>query len=222
MCGRYSFILEDELIWQRFGVRVRTAVYIARYNSAPGQDLAVISNDDPAVLDFYRWGLIPSWSKDPSIGNKMINARAETICEMASFREPFRNRRCLVPGDGFFEWRKDRNKTPYRFTLKDDSPFAFAGLWDEWVDPAGKPLRTFTIITTEPNELTGQIHNRMPVILRKEFEKEWLEGNDEKRLLDMLKPYPAGEMKSYAVSSLVNSPDNDIPEVIMQAPGELF
>ncbi len=222
MCGRYSFILEDELIWERFGVRVRTAVYKARYNCAPGQDLAVISNDDSLVLQYFRWGLIPSWSKDPTTGNKMINAKSETILEKASFKEPFRNHRCLVPADGFFEWRKEKEKTPYRVTLKDGSPFAFAGIWNEWRHPDGLSLRTFSILTTEPNELVGRIHNRMPVILRKEDERNWLSATGEKELLGMLKPYPAEEMSCYPVSKQVNSPANDNPEVILQAPGELF
>lgn len=222
MCGRYSFILEDELIWQRFGVRVRTAVYIARYNCAPGQDLAVITNDEPGVLNHYRWGLIPSWSKDPSVGNRMINAKSESILEKASFKVPFQNQRCLVPADGFFEWRKDRNKTPYRFTLADGSPFAFAGIWDQWKNPGGVTIRTFSILTTEPNELTGRIHTRMPVMLKREDERTWLESRDERELLSLLRPYPAEEMKSYAVSRLVNSVNNDIPEVILPEAGELF
>lgn len=222
MCGRYSFILEDELIWERFGVRVRTAVYKARYNCAPGQELAVISNEDPRNLQFFRWGLIPSWSKDPGVGNKMINVKSETILEKASFREPFKRRRCLVPADGFYEWRKEKEKTPYRFTLKDGSPFAFAGIWNEWKHPDGQSIRTFSILTTGPNELTGQVHDRMPVILRKEDETNWLSVADEKKLLAMLNPYPAGEMTCYPVSRLVNSPTNDNPDVILPSPGELF
>lgn len=222
MCGRYSFILQDELIWQRFGVRVQTAVYKARYNCAPGQDLPVISNEDPSELSFFKWGLIPSWASDPAVGNKMCNAKSETILEKPSFRDPFKSKRCLVPADSFYEWRKDGNKTPYRFILKDGSAFAFAGLWDEWKGPGGIPVRTFTILTTEPNAIAGTIHNRMPVILQRKDEKTWLTSTHENELLGLLKPYPTEEMTCYAVSGLVNSPKNDCPEIILPAPGDLF
>ena len=128
MCGRYSFAVEDELIKERFGVSVRSAIYKARYNCAPSQDLAVISNEEPELLSFFKWGLIPFWAKDPSIGNRMINARAETITEKPSFKHSFRSRRCLVLSDGFFEWDRSGKKQPYRFTLRDKTPFSIAGI----------------------------------------------------------------------------------------------
>jgi len=214
MCGRYSFALEDELIWERFRVRVRTAIYKARYNCAPGQDLAVISNEDLSLLSFFRWGLIPYWSKDPAIGNRLINAKAETITEKPSFRNAFRNRRCLVPSDGFYEWTKGKEKTPYRIQMSDGSPFAMAGIWDRWVSPDGAIIQSFAIITTRSNEKIAAIHDRMPVILPVEDESRWIGQNSEEDLLNLLKPYPAEKMITYPVSTLVNSPKNDGPEIL--------
>lgn len=222
MCGRYSFAIEDELIKERFGVTVRSAIYKARYNCAPAQDLAVISNEAPGSLDLYRWGLIPSWAKDPSIGNKLINARAESILDKPSFKNSFRNRRCLVLSDGFFEWEKDKNKTPYRVTLKGGAPFAMAGIWDKWISPVGEVIHSFSIITTGPNTLLEKIHNRMPVILFPEHEKKWLESSGEKELQSLLQPFPADRMTAYPVSRLVNSPLNDSPDILKPAGVSLF
>jgi putative SOS response-associated peptidase YedK len=219
MCGRYSFAVEDELIRERFGVTVRSAIYKARYNSAPAQDLAVISNDAPGTLNFFRWGLIPFWSKDPSSGYKMINAKAETILEKPSFRNAFKPRRCLVLSDGFYEWKKDGDKIPYRIVLKGGIPFSMAGIWEKWGSPDGEIIHSFSIITTVPNPLMEKIHNRMPVILRQEDERLWLGNTDPASLVDLLKPYPAGLMTAYPVSKLVNSPKNDLPE-ILQTVGE--
>ena len=215
MCGRYSFYVEDKLIRERFGVTVQTAIYKARYNCAPSQELAVISNDQPGELRFFKWGLIPFWAKDPAIGNRMINAKAETLSEKSSFRNAFRTKRCLVPSDGFFEWKKDRDKTPYRITLNDGSPFAMAGLWDRWVSADGEIIHSFTIITTSPNELMATIHDRMPVILSPKDEKTWLSPEPEAVLNALLKPYPAKEMKAFPVSSLVNNPRNDSAEILV-------
>jgi putative SOS response-associated peptidase YedK len=213
MCGRYSFAVEDQLIYERFGVSVRSAIYKARYNCAPSQDLAVISNEDPETLDFFRWGLIPFWAKESSIGNKLINARAETLLEKPSFRQPFRKQRCLVLSDGFYEWKKTGLKIPYRICLKDDSPFAMAGIWDRWKNQEGQVIRSFSIITTVANPLVGELHDRMPVILDREGEKQWLGTTLEHELAELLKPYPSEKMKSYPVSRKVNSPANDSPEV---------
>lgn len=215
MCGRYSFAVEDELIWERFGVSVRSAIYKARYNCAPSQELAVITNQDPAELQFFRWGLIPFWAKDPLIGNKLINSKAETIAEKPSFRHAFRKRRCLVPADGFYEWKKNGTKVPYRIILGGGSPFAMAGIWESWTSPGGATIHSFSIITTEPNELMAPIHNRMPVILMPDDEKRWLYEDNETHLQELLKPYPSKLMKVFPVSSLVNSPHNDSPEVTL-------
>ncbi|MDD4555244.1 MAG: SOS response-associated peptidase [Bacteroidales bacterium] len=214
MCGRFSFVMEDELIRERFGIRVRTAIYKARYNCSPTQNLAVITNLAPDTLQFFRWGLVPSWAKELSIGNKMINARAEGIAEKPSFRTSFRNRRCLVPATGFFEWRRNGKKTPYNIRLKNSAPFCFAGLWDEWTAPDGMRINTFSIVTTTPNDLMKRIHDRMPVILRQEDEGRWINPQPDPSLLSLLVPYPAEMMEAYPVSNLVNSPSNDVPEVL--------
>jgi putative SOS response-associated peptidase YedK len=214
MCGRYSFAIEDELIFERFGVSVRSAIYKARYNCAPSQNLAVISSEDPDSIRFYRWGLIPFWAKDPSIGNKLINARAETIVEKPSFKQAFLNRRCLVLSNGFFEWKKSEEKTPYRICMQDFSPFSMAGIWENWKSPEGEMIRSFSIITTVANSLVAGIHDRMPVILKREDEKKWLSSIKEEEVLSLLQPYPSERMITYPVSKKVNSTVNDIPEIL--------
>jgi putative SOS response-associated peptidase YedK len=226
MCGRYSFAVEDALIQERFGIRVRTAIYKARYNCSPTQNLAVIANDAPDTLKYFRWGLIPSWGKDPSIGSKLINARAETLLEKPSFKNAFRNRRCLVPATGFFEWNRDgvgtrhgvsppgRVPAPWHIGLKNGDPFCFAGLWDHWVSADGEIIHSFTIITTSPNKLMEQIHDRMPVILHRNDEQRWISPQADLSLVELLKPYPDGMMEAWPVSKLLNSPKNDVPEII--------
>ncbi|MDP4281402.1 MAG: SOS response-associated peptidase [Bacteroidota bacterium] len=214
MCGRYSFAIEDGLIKERFGVTVRSAIYKARYNCAPSQNLAVITNEEPDVLNFYRWGLIPYWAKDPVIGNKLINAKAETILEKPSFKNAFRSHRCLVLSDGFFEWKKNGKKIPFYVTLKGHVPFAMAGIWDRWRDPAGSLVNSFSIITTVPNSLMAEIHDRMPVILERENEKKWLANTPAEELVSLLRPYPNSGMTASQVSDLVNSPKNDNAEII--------
>ena len=203
MCGRYSFILEDEMIRERFGVTVRSAIYKARYNCAPTQKLAVISNENPGELSLYRWGLIPSWAKDISIGNKLINAKSETILGKPAFKNSFRSKRCLVLSDGFYEWKKGIVKTPFRITRRDGSAFAMAGIWDRWINPEGEEIRSFAILTTRPNSLMEKIHDRMPVILDRETEKKWIE------------PCAASSLIAYPVSMLVNSPRNDSKEILV-------
>jgi len=226
MCGRYSFAIEDALILERFGLRVRTAIYKARYNCAPTQNLAVIANDAPDTLNYFRWGLIPSWAKDPSIGNKMINARAETLVEKPSFKQAFRSRRCLVPATGFFEWKRDRKdgacpvptacpvRTPWHIGMKNGDAFCFAGLWDRWVNTEGLIIHSFTIITTRPNDLVSQIHDRMPVILQRDDEQRWIAPHPDASLIDLLKPFPPEMMEAWPVSTMVNSPGNDVPEIM--------
>ncbi|MCX6279378.1 MAG: SOS response-associated peptidase [Bacteroidetes bacterium] len=214
MCGRFSFVMEDALIRERFGIRVQTDIYKARYNCAPTQNLAVIAGEDSERLQFFRWGLIPYWAKDAAIGNKLINARGETVAEKPSFRNAFKNRRCLVPATGFFEWRADRVKTPFNIRMKNGEPFAFAGLWDKWVSNDGEAINSFTIITTIPNELTSPIHDRMPVILHREDEGRWISSKFDFGLSSLLKPYPAELMEAYQVSTLVNISKNDIPAVL--------
>jgi putative SOS response-associated peptidase YedK len=158
-------------------------------NISPGQMVPVVTDPVTKNIELYKWGLIPGWAKDPKIGYKMFNARSETLTEKPSFRVSFARRRCLIPADGFYEWRMDGNqKYPYLFTLKDHRPFTFAGLWDVWKDPEGKETRSCTIITTEPNKLLAEYHNRMPVILTESNRWQWLEQTPPEILLKMLAP----------------------------------
>jgi len=217
MCGRYSFAPELKIVNEHYDITVNDNKIESNYNCAPTQLLPVISNETPGKLSRYRWGLIPFWAKDKSIGNKLINSRAETITEKASFKSSFKRRRCLIPADAFYEWRKNggtKTKTPYRIFLKDQALFSMAGIWDQWKNPEGEIIQSFSIITTSPNALMAEIHNRMPVILPKKSEKFWLEGENEKQLLEMLQPYPDNLMDAYRISELVNSPRNNSREII--------
>lgn len=221
MCGRYTQSTKLDDLVDRFGLSEPGFDLAPRYNLAPNQDGPVVGvrpdTPDSRSLRMMRWGLVPFWAKDAAIGNKMINARAETLVQRPAFQHLLPGNRCLVLADGFYEWFKDgRSKTPMRFLLQNEEPFAFAGLWDRWRKPDGKLLYSFTIITTGPNELVRQIHNRMPAILRPEDEKRWLDPTvrDAAALSRMLGPYPAELMKSYCVSRAVNSPLNDAPECI--------
>jgi len=217
MCGRFSFIITSrQKIKDEFNIKSTPKELVTRYNAAPSQNLPVITNTEPGKIVFFRWGLIPSWAKDTKIGYKMINARAETVTEKPSFRTAFKKRRCLVLADGFYEWKKNKDgNIPYRITLKDDSPFAFAGLWETWHDPEGKELNSFTIITTDANTMLKKLHNRMPVILLPEQKEEWLDTDRPiDKTLKLLTPFPGKNMKAYPVSTLVNSPKNDLPEIV--------
>jgi putative SOS response-associated peptidase YedK len=193
--------------------------FAPRFNIAPSQPILAIPNDGRDSADFFVWGLIPSWSKDPAIGNRLINARGETIAEKPSFRGGFKYKRCLILADGFYEWKAQpgtKTKIPHFIHMKDRQPFAFAGLWDEWHSSDGGSVRSCTIITTEPNELMSSIHNRMPVILNKKDYAFWLEAPPQapENLLPLIKPFPAEKMSAYAVSTLVNTPANDRAECI--------
>jgi putative SOS response-associated peptidase YedK len=198
MCGRFVLLTDLQIVTESFHVRNVAGEYRPGNNISPGQQIAaILRKDDQNSLVNFRWGLIPSWAKDPSIGNKMINARAETVSEKPSFREAFKKRRCLIVADGFYEWQKvDRKKKPYKFSLKSGQPFGFAGLYETWMSPEKEPIHTCTIITTEPNELIQPIHDRMPVIVKKELEDLWIDpGNhNQKELLAILKPYSSEKM----------------------------
>ncbi|WP_439883453.1 SOS response-associated peptidase [Pontibacter sp. MBLB2868] len=230
MCGRYSVAVSVKDKNNKASKVARLLEEYqapARYNAAPSQSLPVVTADEPEKLQLFSWGLLPNWANDRSQTNKPINARAETLLEKPSFRGLISRRRCLVPADGFYEWRKTGDgKVPYRFLLKSEALFSFAGLWDEWTDPeTGEVVDSFTIITTEANELMRPIHDRMPVLLHPQEEELWLSGEQaNEHLLSLLKPYPSEEMKFYPVSSLVNSPAHDSPEVLEPAPeqGSLF
>jgi putative SOS response-associated peptidase YedK len=213
MCGRFSLTANEAELNLRFELAGGDAPYVPRYNGAPTQMLAVITGENPHKLSYHRWGLIPPWAKDISIGNKMINARAETITEKASFRTPLFSKRCLVPADGFYEWQQNDGKQPFRIFVKNNPIFSMAGLWERWKSPEGTLIESFNIITTEANSFMKPIHNRMPVILKQEDEKTWLGSNNSSEILSLLKPYSSEEMDAYPVSKLVNSPRNNGPEV---------
>ena len=212
MCGTYTIIPGDKF-HERFNLVNRLDVLKPHYNVKPGYMMPVISGK---MLSLMKWGLIPSWAKDPAIGYKMINARAETIMEKASFSKPFTKQRCLVPASGFYEWQKTgKEKLPFYIRLKSDDLFTFAGLYDIWQDAEGKEISSYTIITTEPNPLVAPIHNRMPVILEREFEEKWLkEPAEMNKLISLLKPFPENKMEAYPVSRAVNYGENDGDELV--------
>jgi putative SOS response-associated peptidase YedK len=220
MYGRFgaSFQYRDiKTVWSLYG---DFAGFFPRYNIAPSQDVPVIvRNEKRNELRPMRWGLVPAWAPDPSMGQRMINARAETLLERPSFKQLVSTRRCLVPADGFYEWRREANrKVPMWFYLKNRKPFAFPGLWDCWVDrDSGSELYTFTIITTRANGLVRRIHDRMPVIYDAAMARQWLDGPFGARAMALglvLQPLPSERMQAHEVSPLVNSPENDSAECI--------
>ena len=217
MCGRYRLSRRKDLLAERFDVEPDDE-WVPRYNIAPTQNVPVIRQhpDEPKRLGSQmRWGLIPFWAKDPSIGFKMINARAETVATMPALRESLRKRRCLIPADAFYEWFKnEKAKTPFCFTMADDSIFAFAGIWGSWRNPEGKAIETCSIITTTPNALLIDIHDRMPVILPDDAYGLWLDPGFQKpdALCDLLKPFNPALMRRFEVSSRVNLAKYDDPE----------
>ena len=211
MCGRYTLTHPDKLK-QRFGTNNQLEIS-PNFNAAPGQTMPVIVADGKEnTIQTMKWGLVPSWAKDPKIGFRMINARSEGIETKPSFRHAFKKQRCLVPADGFYEWEKaETGKIPQYIRLRQGSLFAFAGLWEYWQQPDGSPLHTYTIITTEPNVTVKPIHDRMPVILNPDREDDWLnpDNQDPEFLRTLLKPYPANQMESYPVSTDVNTVANN-------------
>ncbi len=217
MCGRYTLKHDIQAIAQEFHVAPSLQT-VPRYNIAPTQEVISVLQNGEAHLELLRWGLIPSWAKEESIGSKMINARAETLAEKPSFKRLLHSKRCLVVADGFYEWKQEGRgpKTPMYITLKDDELFAFAGLWDAWKDADGQVIRTCTIITTEPNELMASIHTRMPAILSRDAREIWLDTaiRDEHALLPLLAPYPTDQMSVRSVSRLVNDPRREGAELI--------
>ena len=223
MCGRYAITSPLEAIIEAFSLKGPRSNLEPRYNAAPSQYLPVIRGGrEGREMVPMRWGLVPSWSKGPDSRYSMINARAETVTSKPAYRGPFRYRRCLVPANGFFEWKKEADgKQPYFITLKSDAPFAFAGLWDHWTSPNGSEMETFTIIVTAANDVVRPIHERMPVILGEDSYESWLgEAGTPSRtkLAILLRPYPADLMRAYPVSRAVNSPTNDRPELVEPVP----
>lgn len=215
MCGRYSFAQLSEEVEKRFKIQVDGNTYVARYNAAPGQKLGVITNFQPQKLNSFHWGLLPPWAKDPRMAYQMINARAESLQEKPAFRKAYSSQRCLVPADGFYEWKKvNKQKVPHYIRLKSQEMFAFAGLWEAWKDVEGKIKNTFTIITTEANELMKPLHHRMPVILPNHLEKDWLENSNIQDLSLMLQAFDSQKMESFEVSTMVNKVQNEGVELI--------
>ncbi|MEP6900995.1 MAG: SOS response-associated peptidase [Actinomycetota bacterium] len=221
MCGRFTSKAKPEQIEKEFKVgKLNPKLFEPRFNIAPTQIInAILETGGERIVSGLKWGLIPAWAKDDSIGSKMINARAETLAEKPSFKNAFRSRRCIIPASGFYEWSKTSKgpKQPFYFYLKDKDVFGFAGLWEKWLDKeAGELIETCTIITTEANKVLEPVHDRMPVILKPKDYDQWLDEKekDTERLQNLLVPYSASEMASHAVSRAVNSPTSDSPELI--------
>ena len=215
MCGRFVLVATAEQMNQMFDLRHMPDTLAQRFNIAPSQQVAVITNERPRELAWHKWGLIPSWAKDAKIGNRMINARSETAAEKPSFRSAFRRRRCLIPASGFFEWqRTGTRKQPMYISLREQPLFAFAGLWEQWVSPGGDTLLSATILTTEANEFVAPVHQRMPVILAPEDHGAWLQPADRETHQRLLQPCAPDIMQAWPVSTFVNRPGNDSPETI--------
>jgi putative SOS response-associated peptidase YedK len=223
MCGRFTQQRPTAELARLFDAELLVDEPGGRYNVAPMQKVAVVvQKEEHRALTAYRWGLVPSWAKDPKIGSRMINARAETVATSPAFRDSFRRRRCIVPADAFYEWQRlAGTRQPYAIRRRDGQPLAFAGLWSSWrVPELPEPLRTFTIITTTPNELMAELHDRMPVILPRDAWSLWLDPQpgDVGELHGLLVPSPAGELEAFAVAPLVNSTRNQGPELIAPLP----
>jgi putative SOS response-associated peptidase YedK len=209
MCGRYAQRTDAKKLAKEFKVAEVPSVE-PRYNIAPTQEiLAVSETDDGREMRFFKWGLVPSWAKDTSMGARLINARSETVAEKPAFRQAFKQRRCIIPADGFYEWqRAEGRKQPFFFRMRDERLFGFAGLWERWEGEGGEVVNSCAILTTEANEVLRPVHDRMPVILHPEDYELWLDGDARK--LDLVKqtlrPYQAREMLGYLVGASVNNP----------------
>jgi putative SOS response-associated peptidase YedK len=245
MCGRFVLMTPTKSLSAHFRL-AEEPVLEPRYNIAPTQMVAVVQLPGDSLyreLKLLRWGLVPSWAKDPSIGVRLINARAETAAEKPAFRTPFKHRRCLIPADGFYEWKAAaeqdtghipglptglpqskvpaRRKQPYLYVMADNKPFAFAGLWDRWTGQEGQTIESVTILTVEANDLLCSVHDRMPAILPEKDYDLWLDTSvkQPERLIPLLRPYPADEMRGYPVSMKVNKSDYDGPDLIQPQSG---
>lgn len=223
MCGRYALTIEEDelqdILKYRYEIEGKLPFdYQPRYNIAPGQQVISIINDGTRNrVGMLRWGLIPVWAGDPSIGSRMFNARSETLMEKPAFKNSFVNRRCIILADSFYEWKKEgEDKIPMRVRLKSGGVFSLAGLWSTWKPQEGMPISSCTVITTVPNPLMSQLHHRMPVILSPDSEKQWLNPalKEPDILSSLLSPYDSSGMEAYQVSPLVNSWKNDVPECI--------
>jgi len=224
MCGRYRLTAKERYLRDHFDLDEDPA-WTPRWNTAPTQLVPIVRQKGTSSrrsFDLVRWGLIPSWAKDRSIATKTINAMSETVAEKPAFRDALRLRRCLVPASSFYEWRRNgsKQKQPFSIGMADDSTFAFAGLWESWADPGGDVVETCTILTTTPNALVADVHNRMPVILRVENYARWLDPsiNNPSLFCACLKPFDPALMKKYPVSTRVNRPENDDRECAQEVP----
>lgn len=217
MCGRFVLSATPEIVQQEFHLKEAPTLQ-PRYNITPSQPVAVVTNDSPDTLTIVQWGLVPSWSKDPKVGSKMTNARAETVAEKPSFRTAYKYRRCIIPASGFYEWTTtDNSKQPYYIFPTDTPFFAFAGLWEVWRDGGGGELWTCSILTTAANEHIGKLHHRMPVILDRKDYGVWLDKQAPQPVLDqLLQSYDSDRIQYYPVSKAVNSPANDSAALIRQ------
>ncbi|MGE7184961.1 SOS response-associated peptidase [Peribacillus sp. NPDC006672] len=221
MCGRFTLFTDIEEIKDRFDIQGSfDKEYQFSYNIAPSHSVLSVINDGARNrLGYLRWGLIPFWAKDEKVGYKMINARAESIAEKASFKNAYKMKRCLIIADSFYEWKKEpERKIPMRIKLKNHAPFGMAGLWESWKSPEGINIYSCSVITTVPNELVASIHDRMPVILKPEDEKNWLNPsiNDPAYLQQYLKSFDSEQMEAFEVSTDVNSTKNNSPNLIQQ------
>ncbi len=227
MCGRFALVSPAELLVKILLLN-RTPDLQPRFNISPTQNAPAVRVEpktNERELSFLRWGLVPSWSKDMSKSARMINAKSETAFENPAFRKAARKRRCLIPADGFYEWKRmGKEKQPFYFHRSDKTPFAFAGLWERWIGPDEITVESYTILTTESNDIVSPIHNRMPVILPPEHYSRWLDPNihEPAELQDLFDPYPAEEMNAYPVSSHVNNPQHDDARCIETAPSQFL
>lgn len=219
MCGRFTANVKKKYLEEEWNLAVPPE-FRPRYNISPSQVVGVITHSDPGSLSLLRWGLIPSWAKDPAIGNKMINARAETLHEKPSFRKLVQTARCLIPATSWFEWSQDKTHQPFVIKPKNTGLFAMAGLWDTWIDAEGKHVNTFTVITTEASKTIRHIHERMPLVVNREEHQDWLNKRSDVPLL--IKQAAQLEFDFYPVSSRVNSPKNDDENLLTEFRETLF
>jgi putative SOS response-associated peptidase YedK len=221
MCGRYNIITDAQALYDAYQVDAGLDQgRLARYNVAPATDqLVIVAEGGGRAACWYRWGLIPHWAKDPTMGVKMINARGESVAAKPAFRAAFRQRRCLVPASGFYGWKiQDGGKQPYLIKPRSGGLISFAGLWESWAGPGGE-VRSFTIITTEPNELMVRIHDRMPVIIPREHHARWLDPalQEPAQIQTMIARYPAAELQAVPIGRQINNARNQGPELIAPA-----
>lgn len=217
---RYSFSHSKEKAEKRFKVKFQDP-WKPRYNIAPAQVVPVITNKNPKEFSFFKWGFIPNWSLNEGVASNLVNARSETVLSKVPFKQAVRSQRCLIPADGFFEWKKEgKLKVPYRITLNSDEAFAFAGVWDSWERPEDSEIiNSFSILTTEANSMVKEIHERMPVILSQELESSWLSDSlNDSEIQMLLRPFDSDKMNYYKVNRIMNSTDYDVPECIQVAP----